>query len=97
MVISSKTQVDVYIPLVVGDAKKLVLKNKITNQEYEFPGPTAITGDYYVFSVNFSEFDDGDYVYTAGGDTGVIRIGDYTHSNISYTSDNKNIQYNAFE
>ena len=97
MVISSKTQTELYIPAVVGDAKKLVFKNPITNKE-KLVSETAVTnGNYYVFTVNLSNIDEGEYIYTAGSDTGIIRIGKYKETAVSYTSDNKNIEYNAFK
>lgn len=98
MVISSKTQIELYVPAVYGGAKEISFKSEITKQEYVFSGQPSYAGDYYVFSIDFSSIPDGEYVYHAGNDKGIIRIGDYKEPNkVSYTADNKNIQYNAFE
>lgn len=98
MVISSKTQIELYVPAVCGGAKDISFKSEITNQEYVFSGQPSYTGDYYVFNIDFSLIPDGEYIYHAGNDRGIIRIGTYLEPNkVSYTADNKNIQYNAFE
>ena len=97
MVISSKTQIELYVPIVYGDAENITFKSEITHQEYTFSGKPDYAGDYYVFNIDFSQIEDGEYIYHAGSDKGIIRIGDYNEPSISYTADNKNIQYNAFE
>lgn len=97
MVISSKTETDLYIPAVVGDAKQLILKSNMDNTEIVVSGSPQMVGDYYVFKVDFSNVQDGEYTYIAGSDKGIIRVGDYKEQHVSYTSDNKNIQYNAFD
>jgi len=97
MVISSKTEMDLYIPAVAWDAEKLVLKSNIENIEIVVADSPLRAGDYYVFHVDFSDIKDGEYTYIAGSDKGIIRIGDYNEQHVSYTSDNKNIQYNAFD
>ena len=81
---------------------KLILKNGITNKNFEYSVEDLNESSiYYTFNLNIpEEMDDGEYEYTLKDDedkivaTGLIRVGDFKQENKQYINNkDKYIQY----
>lgn len=72
----------------------LRLKSQATNKEYSFEVEdlSGLT-DYYVFNLDFSTVQDGEYEYSVSTDKGLIQIGPRTSSLSAYTINNTYKQY----
>lgn len=94
MVVSSATITELYVPKNAGDGIVLTLESEITKQTYSFDIEDLQDMEgYYHILVDFSEIEEGEYRYSLGTDTGVIRIGSYKTSNTQYKKEEKHIQY----
>lgn len=94
MVINAASFTEMYVPRNEGDGSVLILRSEVDGNTYQFNVTDfSDTADYYHFLVDLEGVPEGEYVYTLGSDSGVMRIGRYNTSDTCYRKEEKHIQY----
>lgn len=97
MVITATTYTELYFPRSGDYASAITFHSEVTNADYTYQyAEFGDCSDYHHFLVDLEGLPEGEYVYTVGTDSGVVRVGDYKVGTTQYKHKETHKEYNIY-